>query len=137
MTTELKGRFATYFTGNRKAGSTICCSRMSLNAAKINFGLGIARAILRDKKVDFGDTHWFELELLPGEKNAEETAQEKLKKELCYALYGDLRQTYPSLTLAKVRADVDELLAGNEPTGIIQMFAQPHLIQLGLLKREV
>ena len=110
---------------------------MSLNSVKVNWGTEVANLILELKTLDIGNTAWFELELLPGEKNAEETKKEKLRKELCQALYDDLRQSYPNLTLSFV-IEVEKLLAGEEPKGIIQMFAQSYMFKLGLLKeREI
>ena len=136
MTTELKGRYAYYFTGDKANGTIEHQVRLSLNQVKVNFGADIAREVIAKKQFSLGNTHWFELELLPGEKNADETAREKLKKELCFALYEDLRQSYSFLTLASVIADVDKLIKGGEPTGVIQMFAHRYLIETGLIKAE-
>ncbi|KKL92757.1 hypothetical protein LCGC14_1881480 [marine sediment metagenome] len=135
MATELKGRFAQYYSGDKEAGIIERQSRISLNAVKVNWGMDIARIVLTQKTFSLGK-YWFELELLPGEKNGEETARERKTNELCKALYKDLSQSYSSLTLAAVRSDVEKLIAGGEPTGIIQMWAQPFLVQLGLLKEE-
>ena len=80
MTLELKERYAKYFTGDRKAGTIYRSVRLSLNAVKTHFGTEIARKLLRDKKFARGNTHWFELELLSGEKTAE--AFQEYKAEL-------------------------------------------------------
>ena len=134
MTTELKGRYANYFSGDKEAGTIDRVTRFSLNAVKTNFGADIARELITKKQVSLGNTHWFELELLPGEKSAEETRIQRCKAEIIKALYLDLRESYPSLTLASVTTDVDRLIAGGDPTNVIQMFAHRYLVQLGLVK---
>ena len=129
MTSELKGRFATY-THN---GKTI---RLSLNAVKTNFGADIARTVLEKKHFSLGDTISFDLELLPGEKTAEETHREKLKVEFCKALYQDLSESYPSFTYAWLLTEADRLIAGGQPGGGPSMFLHRYLIEAGLIKTE-
>ena len=134
MTNKLKGRFVTYYKGDKQAGTIEKQARFSLNAVKVNFGIDIARVVLTKKVFILSNRQWIELELIPGEKNAEETEKTERLNQLCRALYSDLRKNYPSLTLAIATADVGKLIAGGEPTGIIQMVAQPYLVQLGLLE---
>ncbi len=93
MATELKGRYADYYSGDKSAGTVEWKTRLSLNQVKVIFGADIARELVAKKRYNLGNTHWLELELLPGEKNADETAKETLKLELVEALYQDLRES--------------------------------------------
>ncbi len=134
MANELKGRYANYFTGDKLAGTVDRKVRLSLNAIKVNFGADIAKAVLKDKCFELGNTHWFELELLMGEKGADEVAKEELKRELVKALYQDLHESYPSFTYAWLLAEADRLIAGGTPGGGPSMFLHDYLIKAGLLR---
>ena len=133
---ELKGRHAVYFTGDKKAGVIEKQIIMTLASIKTNWGSRVAQEILSGKVLQISNSGWFELVLLPGEKDAEDTRKEKLTFDLCRALYGDLRESYSGLTLFHVREEVDKLLVSGEPVGIIQMWAQPYVIKMGLLRAE-
>ena len=130
---ELKGRYADYYTGDKVTGTVERKVRLSLNAIKVNFGADIAREVVAKKQFSLGNTHWFELVLIAGEKNADETAREKLKRELVKALYLDLQESYPSFTYAWLLAEADKQLAGSEPTGGPGVFLNDYLIKCGLL----
>lgn len=124
MTSEIKGRFAIYHNKEKQ-------TRMSLSSIKVNWGSAVATSILRDKELIFNNSR-FELELLPGEKNASD-----IKKEtICRALFLDLRQTYPTLTYAKVVEEADKLIAGEKVDGIIGMWITPYLEEMGLIRKE-
>ena len=133
MVNELKGRYADYYTGDKLASIVERKIRLSLNAVKTNFGADIARELLTRKQFSLGNTHWFELVLIPGEKSADETIKEKLKLELVKALYLDLRESYSALTYAWLLAEANRLLAGGEPAGGPSMFLNNYLIKAGLL----
>ena len=134
MGNELKGRYAIYYTGNKPLGTVEHKTRLSLNQVKVNFGADIARAVVEDKLLKLGSTHWFELELLPGEKDADEIAREKLKREIVKALYLDLQESYPKLTYAWLLAEADNQLAGAEASGGPGMYLNEFLVKSGLLK---
>lgn len=136
MTTEFKGRYAQYFTGDKVAGTVERKVRLSLNGIKVNFGADIARELVAQKQFSLDNTHWFELELLPGEKGPAETAREKLKTDLVKALYLDLKESYSSLTYAWLLAEANKQIAGAQPIGGPSMFLSNYLSKCGLLKAE-
>ena len=133
MSSELKGRFATYHHENKATGETRT-TRMSLNSIKENWGVDIAKMILEYKHLDIGSDTTFDLELLLGEKNATETANEKTKTKFCKALYLDLRESYPSFTYAWLLTEADRQIAGGKPSGGPSMFLHHYLIEAGLIK---
>lgn len=136
MENELKGRYADYYTGDKANGTVERKVRLSLNSIKVNFGTDIARELVAKKQFNLGNTHWFELALIPGEKSADETVKEELKRELIKALYQDLRESYPSLTYAWLLEEADKQLAGAKPTGTPGMYLNNYLGRTGLLKGE-
>ncbi len=128
--TELKGRYADYFYGDREAKTIERTHRMSLNAISRDFGMSIARDLLQNKEVLLSNKQWLILELLPGEK----TKEESLKKELIKATYLDLKESYSALTLDWLTEEADRLIAGGQPSGGPGMFLNRYLTEGGLIK---
>ena len=56
------------------------------------------------------------------------------KNELAEALYADLKESYPSLTLSWVAEEAKKQIAGARPTGGPGMFLNSSLRKAGLLK---
>ena len=64
MTTDLKGRYADYFRGDKAAKRIDYTSRLSLNAVKVGYGMDIARELLTRKTFTLSNERWLELILI-------------------------------------------------------------------------
>lgn len=128
--TELKGRFANYFYGDREAKTIDRTHRMSLNAVRRDFGTWATTELLRHKELTLSNNQWLVLELLPDEN----TADELRKKEIVKALYQDLKESYSSLTLDWLTQEADRLIAGGQPSGGPSMFLNSYLTKVGLIE---
>lgn len=129
MTTELKGRYANYYLGDKATGTIERKVTLSLNQVKVNFGMYFAKELLKRKQLTLTNKQWLELVLLPGEKGKDEV----IKEEVVKALYQDLKESYHSLTYEWLLTEADKLLAGAKPTGGPGMFLNNYLIKMGLI----
>ena len=132
MALDIKGRYANYYRGDKEKGRVDFTSKVSLNSIKVNMGNYYIQKLLKDKQMIWSNEYWYELILVPGEKNAEETAKDSQKRELVNALYLDLRESYPGITREWLEAEMDRLTAGGEPSGGPSMFLERYLKKTGL-----
>ena len=128
MTTDLKGRYADYFRGDKAAKRIDYTSRLSLNAVKVGYGMDIARELLTRKTFTLSNERWLELILIPGEESKDEVA----KKEIVLALYLDLKESYPTFTYEWLLAEADRLLTGGQPSGGPSILLNRYLEEMSL-----
>jgi len=54
--------------------------------------------------------------------------------EVVRALYLDMKESYPSLTMEWLAAEAEKQIAGEQPTGMPGMYLNRYLEEAGLLK---
>ena len=132
MAIDIKGRYANYYRGDKEKGRVDFTSKVSLNSIKVNMGIYYVKKLLTDKKLSFSNECWWELILVPGELNAEETARDSLKKKVVLASWKDLRESYPSIALEWLEVEADRLIAGVLPSSGPSSFLNRYLKEMGL-----